>query len=106
MTGLGDTLAQYGWPGVIVLLLSVGTWLILTGQVVPRHWVDRWLDDKDKIIDRSLESFDKLSDAVEKNTDTVERSAVQQAGAIDKMLQSIQRMADRERYDRDSDDDS
>lgn len=94
---LATILGQYGWPGVIVLLLITGTYLVVTGQVIPRAWSDRWLDDKDKIIDKSLESFDKLSDAVEKSTDAVERSAIQQSAAMDKMLQSIQHMADRQR---------
>lgn len=102
MEVFGGLLEQYGWPGVIVALVIFAGFMFARGWIVPKSWVDRWLDDKDKIIDRSFAAFDKLSDAVEKNTDTVQQSAVEQAKSLDQALQSIQRMGndrDRDRGD-------
>lgn len=97
MDAFGAMLAQYGWPGVIVALVISAGFMFARGLIVPKAWVDRWLDDKDKIIDRAIGSFDKLSDAIDKNTDTVEKSAVQQANSLNQALESIQQMGhDRE----------
>jgi len=94
MDAFGELLAQYGWLGVAVLLLIGGFAAIALGKLVPGVWVTRWLDDKDKIIDRSLNAFEKLSEAVEKNTDTVEKMAVELPKSVDEGFRSIQRIGE------------
>ena len=91
---VASTLGEYGPWGIIIFLLIAASTLVVSGKVVPLVQVNRWLDDKDKIIERSIASFEKLSDAVEKNTDSTEVMA-DELKAVTHALESIQRAADK-----------